>query len=96
MAGGKFEKGADPRRNAGGRPKAVQEVVDAARQHTTRAIARLAEIMESPDEAAATAAAKALLERGWGKPAQPVTGADGGAVETIARVIVLPDNGRGQ
>jgi hypothetical protein len=37
-------------------------------------------------------AAEALLDRGFGKPAQPITGEDGGpiAVTTIERVIIDP------
>ena len=37
---------------------------------------------------ASVAAAKILLDRGWGLPAQPVTGEDGeGAIEIIIRNI---------
>ena len=78
--------------NPGGRPKGEPEVRDLARTHTARAIERLAEIMESKNERAAQAAAASLLDRGWGKPAQEITGAGGGPL-FIARVY-LPANGR--
>ncbi len=78
MAGGPFKPGPDPRRNAGGRPKAIKEVVELARTHTPRAIERLAEVLEGDDDKAAVAAANALLDRAWGKPSQEITGADGG------------------
>lgn len=38
-------------------------------------------------ESARVQAADLLLNRGWGKAAQPVTGAEGGAIEIILRNI---------
>lgn len=61
--------------NPGGRPKALREVLDLARQHTVRAIERLAELVESKDEGIALRAAEALLDRAWGRP-QDVDTAD--------------------
>lgn len=55
-------------------------------------------IMGQPDAppAARVSAANSILDRGWGKPAQPVDGdGEGGAIELIhriERVIVHPDN----
>lgn len=50
-----------------------------ARQHTEDAIRTLAAIMLDGEQPARArvAAAEALLDRGWGRPEQPVTGADG-------------------
>jgi hypothetical protein len=46
-----------------------------ARQHTPAAIAKLAHIMEKgKSETAVIAAASALLDRGWGRPTQPIAG----------------------
>jgi len=46
--------------------------------------------------AARVSAASAILDRGWGKPAQPVDGdGEGGAIQLvhrIERVIVSPSN----
>lgn len=67
-----FEKGKSG--NPGGRPKENAEVKALAREHGPRAVERLAEIMESADERAAAAASNALLDRGYGKPAQAIVG----------------------
>jgi hypothetical protein len=43
-----------------------------ARQHTARCIARLAEVLNGDDPAAAVAAAAELLSRGYGAPLLPL------------------------
>jgi len=63
--------------NPGGRPRTIGEVRDAAREHTVEAIERLAHWMRSNDPRASVAAANALLDRGWGKAARPLSGQDG-------------------
>lgn len=50
----------------------IKDVKALARQHTDRAIERLAELMEDPDGGVAARACEALLDRGWGKPKQSV------------------------
>ena len=46
-----------------------------AREHTPAAVAKLAHIMEKgKSEQACIAAASALLDRGWGRPTQPIAG----------------------
>ncbi len=69
---GRFLPGISP--NPGGRPKVMLVVIDTARAHTLLAIKTLAEVAANPHEPAAAriAAAVALLDRGWGKPRQPV------------------------
>lgn len=54
-----------------------------ARKHCTRAIQRLAELMNSEDERVSLGACIAMLDRGHGKPAQTVehAGADGGPLQ---------------
>jgi len=61
-----------------------------ARNHTVRAIQTLAGIMDSSEsEEMQLRASDLLLQRGWGKAAQPVTGEDGeGAIEITIRNIV--------
>jgi hypothetical protein len=61
--------------NPNGRPKVVQSFVDLARSHTTEAIGTIVAIMKDSNAspAARVSAACALLDRGWGKPAQMVT-----------------------
>lgn len=72
---GKWVKGcASP--NAGGRPRETADIRELAKQHSPRAIAVLAEIMESAESppAARTAAATALLDRAFGKPPASMEG----------------------
>lgn len=56
--------------------KAPIEIRSLARGHTETAIKTLAGIMKQPKAppAARVAAASALLDRGWGKPTQPLEG----------------------
>jgi len=70
--------------NPGGRPKADVRVKELARAHTEQAIQTLVDALSN--ERTSVAAAVALLDRGWGKPAQAITGEDGGAVLTESRV----------
>jgi hypothetical protein len=63
--------------NPGGRPAALADVRDLAREHTPAAVAKLASIMENgKSEMAQIAAATALLDRAWGKATQPIAGDD--------------------
>ena len=69
-------------------PNHPTEIKSLARQHATRAIQRLAGIMDSsPDDAAATRAAITLLDRGYGKPNQPTETKIDGKVEIVLRDI---------
>lgn len=58
--------------NPRGRPRVITEVRDLARQHTEGAVAVLVSVMTNPKEppAARVAAARLILERGWGRPPQ--------------------------
>lgn len=72
--------------NPGGRPKAVlpdgRTLSQAAREHGVKALQVLVDALADPDTA--FAAAKELLDRGFGKPSQGVelTGAEGGPIQT--------------
>ena len=63
--------------------KAPTEIRSLARTHTEKAINVLVGIMEQTDAppAARVAAVSALLDRGWGKAAQPITGEDEGPIQ---------------
>jgi hypothetical protein len=78
----RFEKGRSG--NPGGRPKGDGEIRELARQHTPMALAMLVEICQNGEsESARVAAANAILDRGWGKPAVPVVAAELPEVITI-------------
>jgi hypothetical protein len=85
MVGKPFAKGKSG--NPGGRPKDVVAVRDFARAHTTKAIERLAFWLCSDNAKASVAAAQVLLDRGWGKATQPISGEDGGSPVKVAYTV---------
>lgn len=76
--------------NPSGRPKDEAQVRDLAKKYTQEAIEKLVEWMRSDNAKASVSATTALLDRGWGRPAQAITGPDGGALQfqQIERVVV--------
>lgn len=60
----------------------VRDVRELAREHTVEAVEALAFVMNSPGAAHAVRilAANSILDRGWGKPTQPLTGPGGGPI----------------
>ena len=70
----------------GGRPKgqpnkATAEIKAIAQKHAPEAIRTLAHILKTSDnDQAKIAAARELLDRAYGKPAQAVTGEGGGPI----------------
>jgi hypothetical protein len=69
---GRFQKGA-PSANPKGRPTESREMKELARDKSKEAIARLVYWMRSGDPTASIAAAKELLNRGYGRPEQGIT-----------------------
>lgn len=65
--------------------KSLTEIRSLARSYTEMAIQSLAGIAQNGEsESARVAAINALLDRGWGKPAQPVDGdGEGGPVQLV-------------
>lgn len=76
--------------------KAPAEIKSLARAHTETALKVLAGIMCEPEapHSARVAASTALLDRGWGKPAQAITNDDDEAfkvaLQPLVRQIVDP------
>jgi len=60
--------------NPSGRPKSDIAIAELCRAHTKEAIAALVAIVKNEDSppAARVSAANAILDRGWGRPAQAV------------------------
>jgi hypothetical protein len=61
--------------NPGGRPKAVKELVALARAETLPTFQRIVWLRDhAEDQRVQLSAAQEILNRGWGKPTQPVSG----------------------
>ena len=75
--------------NPGGRPKALGDIREIARQHTDAAIKVLINVMGDAEAAASArvGAATALLDRGWGRPAQTINASIDHGVEPDAGLI---------
>jgi hypothetical protein len=58
--------------NPNGRPKVAGEIRAMAREHGPAAIARLVALLNSKDEMVSLHAARALLDRGYGRPEQAI------------------------
>ena len=77
--------------------RAIAPACRVARRHTKAAIAQLSTILESgQSEQARIMAANSLLDRGWGKPTQPIAGDDDAPPirVTDAKAILLAELAR--
>lgn len=78
------------------RARTLTEIRSIARSHTRTAINVLVGIMRSNDAtpAARVSAANSILDRGWGKAAQPLQSGDDPLrmIHRIERVIVYPEH----
>lgn len=89
-----------PSRKKASSARTLTEIRSLARSHTRTAIRVLVGIMRSEDAtpAARVSAANAILDRGWGKAAQPVENGEDGVLELIhriERIIVHPGSSTG-
>jgi hypothetical protein len=77
--------------------KAPADIRSLARSYTKTCIKTLVGIAAEPTAPAAArvSAAEALLNRGWGKPAQPLTGEDGGPILIQTLLESLDGRARG-
>lgn len=71
--------------------KTPTEIKSLARAHTSTAINVLAGIMNetAAPHAARVSAASALLDRGWGKPTQPIAGDDDAPPVRLTRIELV-------
>jgi hypothetical protein len=78
--------------NPGGRPRENSEIKELARKHGPAAIKRLVELMKGSDPRVAVAAAQALLDRGYGKPAQAIVGGETGdnPLDFVTEIRLVP------
>lgn len=69
--------------NPGGRPKGIDRVRELCRGKTELAVLTLASIMVNKrvNAGARVRAAQEILDRGWGKPNQPISGPDDGPIK---------------
>ncbi|MGY3513119.1 MULTISPECIES: hypothetical protein [Bradyrhizobium] len=89
-----------PARRKTSSARTLTEIRSLARSHTRTALRVLVGIMRSDDAtpAARVSAANAILDRGWGKAAQPIENGEDGVLELIhriERIIVYPGSLRG-
>lgn len=66
--------------------KASADIRSLARNHTEEAIDRLAYWMRQDNPRASVGASIALIERGWGKPTQPIAGDQDNPLQVIQRI----------
>lgn len=70
--------------------KTPTDIRSLARNHTESAINTLAGISSNgKSESARVAAAEALLNRGWGKPAQPIEGTEDGPPVKYTKIELI-------
>jgi hypothetical protein len=69
--------------------KAPIEIRSLARKHTEEALDRLVFWMRSDNAKASVASSAALLDRGWGKATQPISGEEDGPPIKFTRIELI-------
>ena len=77
--------------NPKGRAPSPVDIAALAREHGPRCIEVAADLLDSDDERIRLAAATALLDRGFGKPVQTLSGEDGAPLTIVLRHLVDDD-----
>lgn len=80
--------------NPGGRPRVIADVRTLAQKHTRQAIETLVKLLNARSEMVRTVAANSLLDRAVGRPAQAITGPDGGPIQLEAVRVAEEVRGR--
>jgi hypothetical protein len=85
-----------PATKARSRTRTPTEIRALARGHTKAALKVLVGLMRNDEATPAVrlSAANAILDRGWGKSAQPIESGEGGVetVHRVERIIVRPED----
>ena len=66
--------------NPNGRPKVPSDVTALARSKSKAAVQTLIDLLDAEDDRVRISAANSLLDRGYGKPAQVLSGEGGGPI----------------
>ena len=82
--------------NPNGRPKIDFEVRAEAKRHAQKAIDTILKLLDSKDERVSLNAAQAILDRGYGKPAQSVevTGSEESPLHTVIERRIVHVNAK--
>ncbi len=76
-------------RKKGSPNKATRTLKELAREYTSEAVEALIEVVRTETGAARVSAANAILDRGYGKPSQVLSGdEDGGAVRMVHEILL--------
>jgi hypothetical protein len=88
-------RGSKPGERRGGRTKgtpnkATASIRDIAREYTSEAVGALVEVLRTESGAAKVAAAREILDRGYGKATTVLAGdEDGGAIKHVAEIRLV-------
>lgn len=74
--------------NPGGRPAESSALKKMAREHAVKAVAVLVSALDDEDARIRVAAASAILDRGFGKPAQAIVGGDADDSPIVTKSVV--------